>query len=1082
MESKSLTNHSLLLENADLRARLEEAEELLRAIRAGEVDAIVVEAEAGPQLFTLQGLDAQENRFRGEMLAQVNDAVIAVDLDDRITFMNAAAEQQYRVHSSDLLGRKLSDLYTSHWSTLAEQTASQKAMHDHGKWRGEILQHTHDGRNLHVESTVTHLHAPDGTRIGTVAAVRDISERKQAEEALRESEARLSGILRRSPAGIVQTDAAGRMTLVNQRWCDMLGYTEAELLGKSVLEFTHDSSAKITKEAFARLAVSGPDLQVEKSYCRRNGSVLSAQSNLTPLRSPSGEFLGLIAVVLDITERIRIENELREKAHFLERIADVMPGVLSVVDLQSRRPLYMNRNIAAVLGYSPAEVAEFGMEAGRILMHPADPQRLDQHLECIRNLDSSETASFEFRMLHKSGQWRWFESRDAVFSRAANGEVRQYIGVASEITDRKWAEEGLRQNAALFSTLIEQAPMGTYVIDSGFRLQQVNAVAMPVFQSVRPLIGRDFKEVIEIVWGPEVGGKVAKVFLQTLETGERYISPPFTERRQDLGIQQTYEWETQRVTLPDGKHGVACYFHEVTERTRATEALRASEQRMRLATEATQVGIWEWNVLTNSIRWDAEMFRIYGFEPTPDGFVDYNDWRDAVLPEDLAQNEAILKDTVKQLGKSSRTFRIRRRNDGECRHVAAVETVRVNDQDKVEWVVGTNLDITERKHAEEELRRLAAELSQADRRKDEFLATLAHELRNPLAPIRNGLQIMGSSNDKATIDEVRTMMERQLGQMVHLVDDLLDVSRISRGKLELRKQRIELTSVLNSAVETSRTLIATSGHKLSVTLPPKPIFLNADVTRLGQVFSNLLNNAAKYSERGGHIGLTAVLQGDVVAVSVKDTGIGIPQEMIPTIFDMFTQVDRSLEKSQGGLGIGLSLVKRLVELHAGNVEVRSGGQGQGSEFIVRLPIEKTSSMEGKPVDKVSPATAPSRRRILVADDNKDAATTLAMMLRIMGNEVRTAHDGLEAVETGAVFQPEVVMLDIGMPKLNGYEACRRIRENPWAEGLVLIALTGWGQDDDKRRSREAGFNYHLVKPVDPSELKRLLANCKNVKV
>ncbi len=1082
MEPKALTDQSLLLENANLRARLEESEELLRAIRAGEVDAIVVEADAGPQLFTLQGLDAQENRFRDEMLAQVSDAVIAVDLDERVTFMNAAAEQQYRVLAGDVLGRKLTIIYTSHWSSPAEESASQTAMRENGKWRGEVLQRTHDGRKLLVESTITKLHAPDGTCIGTVAAIRDISERKQAEDALRESEARLSGILRRSPAGIVQTDASGRMTLVNQRWCDMLGYTEAELLGKDVLGFTHASSVKATIDALRLLAASEPDYQLEKTYCRKDGSLLSAQSNLTAIRSASGEFVGLIAVVLDITERLRIENELRDKAHFLERIAEVMPGVLTVVDLESNRSVYMNRQVAAVLGYRPSEVEEFGIEAGRMLMHPADRPRFEKHLDSIRRLGSNETASIEFRMLHRSGQWRWFESRDAVFSRDDNGAARQYIGVTSDITDRKWAEEGLHQNAALFSTLMEQAPMGTYVVDSRFLLQQVNAEAMPVFQSVRPLLGRNFREVLDIVWGPAVGGKIANVFLQTLETGERYISPPFTEKRQDLGIQQTYEWETQRVILPDGQHGVACYFHEVTERARATAALLASEQRMRLATEATQVGIWEWNVLTNSIRWDAEMFRIYGCEQTSDGFVNYNDWRDAVLPEDLAVNEAILQNTVRELGKSSRSFRIRRRNDGKCRHVAAVETVRLNDQGKVEWVVGTNLDITDRKCAEEELRRLAAELSHADRRKDEFLATLAHELRNPLAPIRNGLQIMGASNDRATIEEVRTMMERQLGQMVHLVDDLLDVSRISRGKLELRKKRVELAWVLNSAVETSQTLIETNGHELIVSVPPKQVYLDADVTRLAQVFSNLLNNAAKYSEHGGRIWLTAVLQGDFVVVSVKDTGIGIPKDMVPKIFDMFTQVDRSLEKSQGGLGIGLSLVKRLVEMHAGNVAAHSEGQGQGSEFVVRLPIEKASSPKRNVEDKAKVSSASSRRRILVADDNKDAATTLAMMLRIMGNEVRTANDGLEAVEVGTAFQPDVVMLDIGMPKLNGYEACRRIRASQWGEGIVLIAITGWGQDDDKRRSREAGFNHHLVKPVDPAELKKLLADSQSAKV
>ncbi len=392
----------------------------------------------------------------------------------------------------------------------------------------------------------------------------------------------------------------------------------------------------------------------------------------------------------------------------------------------------------------------------------------------------------------------------------------------------------------------------------------------------------------------------------------------------------------------------------------------------------------------------------------------------------------------------------------------------------VQWF-GTNTDITEQRALEEDLRKITAELSEADRRKDEFLATLAHELRNPLAPIRNGLQILRIADDTDTIERVRTMMERQLAQMVHLVDDLLDVSRISRGKLQLRKERIELATVLNDAVETSRPVIDAGGHTLFVTLPPEPITLDADATRLGQIFSNLLNNAAKYSERGGMISVVTMKdESGRLKVSITDTGVGIPAEMLPKIFEMFTQVDRSLEKSQGGLGIGLTLVKRLVEMHDGTVEARSEGHGKGSEFIVRLPIaskEKPMAIPRHDADHSPRATA---LKVLVADDNEDSAMTLSMILKILGSEVRTANDGVEAVEVATAFRPDVILLDIGMPRLNGYEACRRIREQPWGEKIVLVALTGWGQDEDKRRSQEAGFTHHMVKPVDPDVLKKLL--------
>jgi len=397
-------------------------------------------------------------------------------------------------------------------------------------------------------------------------------------------------------------------------------------------------------------------------------------------------------------------------------------------------------------------------------------------------------------------------------------------------------------------------------------------------------------------------------------------------------------------------------------------------------------------------------------------------------------------------------------------------------------IVSTAIDITERKLVEEQLRKLAADLSEADRRKDEFLATLAHELRNPLAPIRNGLQLikLAGSGQAATIEQARSMMERQLTQLVRLVDDLMDISRITKGMIELRKERVQLTAVVNSAIESSRPLIEKMGHELTVTLPKQPMIVEADLTRLAQVFSNLLNNAAKYSDPGGCITLAVERQGSDVVVSVKDTGIGIAADQLPRIFDMFTQVDHSLEKSQGGLGIGLTLAKRLVELHGGRVQAKSDGPGNGSEFIVRLPVVVEASIPQESGGKEE-KLAKSSLRILIVDDNRDGADSLGMMLRIMGNDIRTAYDGQEGVDVAGEFRPEVVLFDIGMPKLNGYEACRRIRKQPWGKGIVLIAVTGWGQDDDRLRSHEAGFDHHMVKPVDPQALMKLLAELQVAK-
>jgi PAS domain S-box-containing protein len=390
---------------------------------------------------------------------------------------------------------------------------------------------------------------------------------------------------------------------------------------------------------------------------------------------------------------------------------------------------------------------------------------------------------------------------------------------------------------------------------------------------------------------------------------------------------------------------------------------------------------------------------------------------------------------------------------------------------------GVAFDITERKRYEDAL-------SEADRRKNEFLAMLAHELRNPLAPIRNSLELMrrsvgAESSSAGPIGSAIEIMERQVGQMVRLVDDLLDVGRISRGKIELRRERVELASIAHSALDTVRPLLERMGHALKITMPPGPLYVNADSARLAQVVGNLLNNACKFTGRGGHIWLAVEGEsgsGDAsgeVVIRVRDNGVGIAANQLPRIFDMFAQIDNALERSTTGLGIGLTLVKTLVELHGGTVEARSGGVGHGTEFVVRLPIVADPS---QPLLEPAPTepTAGAARRVLVVDDNRDEVESLAMLLQLGGHETHIAHDGLEAVEAAKALQPDVILLDIGLPGLNGYEAARRIREQQKDKRIVLVALTGWGKDDDRRRSKQAGFDAHLVKPVDPTTLGKLL--------
>jgi PAS domain S-box-containing protein len=386
-------------------------------------------------------------------------------------------------------------------------------------------------------------------------------------------------------------------------------------------------------------------------------------------------------------------------------------------------------------------------------------------------------------------------------------------------------------------------------------------------------------------------------------------------------------------------------------------------------------------------------------------------------------------------------------------------------------------DISQQVLARKAIEESREALRAADRRKDEFLALLAHELRGPLAPLRNMLELMKRrEDDRDARHQAHAAMERQLDHLVRLVDDLLDVHRITSDRLELRKQRVELADIVRHAVETCSPQVESSGHQLTVALPPRPVQVHADPARLTQVFGNLLNNACKFTAPGGRIALSAELDEREVVVRVTDTGVGIPSDKLGEIFQMFTQVDRSLERSRGGLGIGLSLVKRLVEMHGGSVTAASDGEGRGSEFAVRLPVLSDAPEAASPRAARETLATRGAHRILVVDDDLESARSLAMVLDAAGHETETAHDGLEAVEVAERFRPRVALLDIGLPKLNGFEVARRIRERPWAERAVLIAVSGWGQDEDRRKSKDAGFDFHFVKPVDFDRLAALLAS------
>lgn len=512
--------------------------------------------------------------------------------------------------------------------------------------------------------------------------------------------------------------------------------------------------------------------------------------------------------------------------------------------------------------------------------------------------------------------------------------------------------------------------------------------------------------------------------------------------------------------------GSVLVFREVANRRMAEQQLRASERQFRKLAESIPQLAWMTRP-DGYIEWYNR--RWYEYTGTTPEQMEGWGWQSVHDPQELPRVLKHWKEALETGTPWEDTFPLRRA-DGQMRwHLSRAAPVRDDEGRIIRWF-GTNTDITERMQFEQELKKAA-------RRKDEFMATLAHELRNPLAALQNGLELqrlLGGENSE--LEESRVMMVRQVQQMIRLVDDLLDLSRLRRYKLRLKPVPLDVRDVVSAAVAACRSIIDAAGHQLNLSLPSNPLTVNADADRLCQVFTNLLNNAAKYTERGGKIDVELTRQGSDCLVSVRDNGMGIPADQLPGIFELFTQVDKSVEQSRGGLGIGLALVRSIVELHGGSVEAHSEGAGMGSEFVVRLPLMISPAVVSNAPRQVEADWESSGRgRVLLVDDNPDATASMRLLLETKGYQVRTAADGVEALEVAQSFRPDVALLDIGLPRLNGYALARKLREFPWGKGMLLIATTGWGQDDDRARSREAGFDHHLVKPVDLSMLLKLLA-------
>ena len=648
-------------------------------------------------------------------------------------------------------------------------------------------------------------------------------------------------------------------------------------------------------------------------------------------------------------------------------------------------------------------------------------------------------------------------------------ETTQHVRTARRLEQER---DRLRESDTRFRAALRAGRMGSWETDHATRTRHWSPEGMALF-------GLDLPE-----GRGQVGGD-ADEYVASIHPDDRHVATTFRE----LAQQQNWFPAEYRIVRPDGTvlwlsgggmvvarggNGEALrlvsIMADATERKLVEQRLDIERERLTLALRAGQMGAYDTDMAQGTIWWSPQTYTLFGvdaetFEPTPSAVLELID------PLDREEFQRLRTHAIAAHQPFIHELRIRR-PDGTQRWIGHRGQAEYDDAGNAVRNFGVVMDITERKEVEQRLR-------DADKQKDLFIAMLAHELRNPLAPIKNAAQVLRRLvKGDAKTTWCQDVIERQVDQMTRLLDDLLDVSRLSRGQLKLRPQLLTLDTVIAQAVELARPLVDAAGHTLQVSLPDAPPTLHGDPTRLAQIFSNVLINAAKYTPRGGHIGLSARVDGVHVSVTISDSGIGIAAEHLSQIFDVFQQIESALDHSQGGQGIGLSLAKRLIELHGGSISARSAGVGRGSEFELRLPLA-AEQMHAAPATSGQSASPATTYRVLVADDLRDTADSLAVLLEGMGHSVSVAYDGEQAWQMAQTLRPQIAVLDLGMPQRSGYEVCRAIRAQPWGRDMLLIAQTGWGQAHDRRQTTEAGFDHHLVKPIAGSALATLFARASS---
>ena len=910
---------------------------------------------------------------------------------------------------------------------------------------------------------------------------KETSESKQTAEALQEQREWLRVALSSIGDAVITTCTKGRVTFLNPVAQSLTGWTQEEAAGlplESVFKIVNEETRRTVENPATRALREGVvvGLASHTLLIPKDGTERPIDDSAAPIRNASGEVAGVVLVFRDITERRRAEQVIQDTLSYAENIIATLREPFIVLD-NNLRIKTANRCFYETFHVSLEETEnQFIYDLGN---RQWDIPKLRTLLEEVLS-DNHPVHDFEVEHTFPT-IGRKIMLLNACRFVSVDIRLNLILLAIEDITERKQAEEALLKTGALQSAIFNSANFSSIATDEKGVIQIFNVGA-------ERMLGYTAADVVNTITPADISDPqelIARAKALSAELGTA-ITPGFEALvfKAARGIEDIYELTYIRkdgsrfpacvsvTALRDDQNAIIGYLligTDNTARKQAEAAVEDSELRYRRLFETTHDAILILDASTKKIL-EANPFieDLLGYSQAE--FVGKELWQLGLF-QDIEESKAAFRELQEQ------GYIRYERLPLETKDGRKVEVEFVSNVYQMEHrsVIQCNIrDITERSRLERQTHEQAEALAELDQRKDEFLAMLSHELRNPLSAIFNALHILRLQGTENPIQQkARIIMQRQVGQLAHLIDDLLEVSRVITGRIQLHQERLEMRGIVERAIESARPLIDRCKHELSVSLPAEPIWLQGDPTRLEQVVVNLLNNAAKYTYEGGQIWLTAQQEGGEVVLFVRDTGVGIAPELLPRIFDLFTQADRTLDRSQGGLGIGLSLVQRLVELHGGTVEAHSVGLGQGSEFIVRLPALSLASESIAPIETAKQPAQTSR--VLVVDDNMDAADMLVMMLQMSGHEVQAAYFGQTALEIAVEYQPDVVLLDIGLPDMDGYEVARHLRQQPQTKDVWLIAMTGYGQDSDRQRSQEAGFDHHLVKPVDPEKLQDLLA-------